>query len=534
MAFFAERLVHTKGRWARRAFVLEDWQEHDIIRPCFGEVVYSTEWKCYIRRYTVLYVVLGRKNGKSELAAGIVLYLLVGDDEEAAEIYGAAKDTKQAGKVAQVVERMRLLSPQLRQRLKFNKNERRIYDERTGSYYEVITAEALGELGHNPHGFILDEILSQPDDSLWNAMKTAAGARTQPLFVLITTETNAPASFGAVMIDEAERVQAQPRRAPHVLGYCRKTPKNADPWDESNWYHANPALGQFLTLRALREEALEAKNDPTKENAFRQFRLNQRVNQVTRHMPMHLWDACGRALLDKMVEQVTGKACFGGLDLASTTDLAALCWLFPWSGTKDEPHRALWRYWTPEAQVAALSKHTGGQFELWVKAGLVKVTDGDWIDFDQIRDDIAADLDGVAKRALLVGYDPAQAPDMAQWLIKRRGDDFAVPVKQGYALSGALQEIMRLTKAQGIEHAGNPVSRWNADGSQVTYPRDDPDTIKLVKPQRLTATVRIDGYAAFADAMHTSMHAPALPGPAQSGSMDDGGSLFKSGSRLAI
>lgn len=530
-------LVHTKGRWARRAFILEDWQEHEIIRPCFGEVIYSTEWKCYIRRYSVLYVVLGRKNGKSELAAGIVLYLLVGDDEEAAEIYGAAKDTGQAKKVADVVDRMRKLSPVLSDRLKFNKNERRIYDETTASYYEVITADALGELGHNPHGFILDEVLSQPDGSLWEAMKTAAGARTQPLFVLITTETNAPESFGAVTIDEAERVQAQPRRAPHVLAYVRKTPKDADPWDEANWPIANPALGSFLTMRSLREEALEAKNDPTKENSFRQFRLNQRVQQVTRHMPMRLWDACGRELLDALTKRVAGKRCYGGLDLASTTDLASLCWLFPFDGTAASPHVALWRYWTPEAQVESLSKHTGGLFEQWVKAGFVTVTDGDWIDFDQIRDEIAGDLDTIAKHALLVGYDPAQAPDMAQWLIKKRGDEFAVPVKQGYALSAALQEIMRLTKARGIEHAGNPVTRWNADGAEVTYPRDNPDTIKLVKPQRLTATVRIDGYAALADALHTQMHAPAPPAAAASyaptGS-DGAGGIFARSGRLQL
>lgn len=529
--------MHTKGRWARRAFILEDWQEDDIIRPCFGEVVWSAEWKCYIRRYSVLYVVLGRKNGKTELAAGIVLYLLVGDDEEAAEIYCAAKDTKQAGKVAMVVERMRQLSPQLRQRLKYNKNERRIYDEQTGSFYEVITAEALGELGHNPHGFILDEVLSQPDGSLWDALKSATGARTQPLFVLLTTETNDAASFGAVMIDEAEKVQAQPRRAPHVLAYCRKTPKNADPWDEANWSFANPALGSFLTMRALREDALDARNDPTKENAFRQFRLNQRVNQVTRHMPMHLWDACGRQLLDVMIKKVTGKACYGGLDLASTTDLASLCWLFPFDGTKASPHCALWRYWAPEAQVEPLSKLTGGLFEQWVKAGYVKVTDGDFIDFDEIRGDILEDLNGVAKRALLVGYDPAQAPDMAQWLIKTRGTDFAVPQKQGYALSAALQEIMRLTKASGIEHAGNPVSRWNADGAQVRYPRDDPDTIKLVKPQRLTAHTRIDGYAAFADALNTFMHAPApKPAPAtgRATGTDGRSDLFAETGRLEL
>ena len=213
VGFFRDVLVHTKGVYARKAFVLDTWQEHGIIRPVFGEVHYADEYGVYVRRITTLYVVIARKNGKSELAAGIVLYLLIADDEEGAEIYGAAKDTKQAAKVWQPARRMVALSPVLRKRLKVNLNAKRIYDERTDSYYEIIPgADALGELGHNPHGFVLDEVLSQPDRDLWDAMRTAAGTRTQPLNVLLTTETNDPNSFGANLIDEAERIAEDPTR----------------------------------------------------------------------------------------------------------------------------------------------------------------------------------------------------------------------------------------------------------------------------------------------------------------------------------
>ena len=491
--FFPELLVHTKGQWARKQFDLSPWQEDEIIRPLFGEVVWSPEWSCYIRRYRIAYIVLARKNGKSELAAGIALLLLVGDDEESAEIYGAAKDTKQARKVWEPAERMRALSPTLTKRLSVNKNEKRIYDLKTASYYEVITADALGELGHNPHGFVLDEVLSQPDGSLWTSMRTAMGTRTQPLLLAITTETNDASSFGASVIDEAERVQEDPARAPHVFAYVRKTPMDADPWDEANWHHANPALGSFLSIQSLRDEALEAKNDPSKENEFRQYRLNQRVQQVTRWMPLHLWDICGGIVNE---DDLRGRRCWGGLDLASTTDLASLVWIF-------EDGQIVWRFWTPEAQLPTLDKYTAGKASVWTREGLLNATDGDWIDLEAIQNQI--DADAKAFQVVTIGHDRWGATSVVQWM-QRNGVETQA-LSQGFPLSSALKELMRRIKAQQLNHGGHPVARWNADSIEIK--RDDQDNIKPVKPDRQASSKRIDGIVALAMAIDRHMADPS-------------------------
>lgn len=498
VAFFAELLVHTKGPWARKAFVLEPWQEVEIVRPLFGEVIFSTDFGIYVRRYSVAIIVLARKNGKSELAAGICLYMLVGDDEEGAEVYGAAADTKQARKVWEPAERMRTLSPDLNSeqggRLGVNKTAKRIFDLQTASFYEVITADALGELGHNPHLFCLDEVLSQPDATLWEAMRTADGTRTQPLMLAITTETNEPASFGADLIDEAERVEANPRRAPHVFAYVRKTPTDADPFDEKNWYLANPALGTFKTLRAMRTQALEAKNEPAKENAFRQFQLNQRVSQVTRFMPLHLWDATA-GIVDEAA--LAGETCFAGLDLASTTDLAAWVLLFPPAGER-EHYEVLWRFWTPDAQISRLDKYTANQASVWVRDGLLVATDGDWIDYDgAIHPKIASDARTF--RIAKVGYDSKEATATAQYM---QGLELEIEsIYQGFGLSSAIKESMRLTKAKVLHHGGHAVARWNADS--VETKQDDQERLKLVKPVRAKTGKRIDGYAALCNAIKT-------------------------------
>lgn len=289
VAFFTELLVHTKARWARHPFRLAAWQEHDILRPLFSEVRWDDQAECYVRRYRLAYVSMARKCGKSELAAGVALYLLVADGEEGAEIYGAASDRDQARKVFDVAARMVRLSPVLSQRLVVKAHAKRIVDESTGSYYEVIASDAAGNLD-NPHGYIHDELLTAPDSSLWDAMRTGAGTRTQPLMLAITTAGNDRESFAYSEYSEAKKVIENPARARHRFAYLAELPAEADPWDESRWAEANPALGDFLSVQTLREEVADAREDPTRENAFRQYRLNQWVSQASRWIPMDLYD----------------------------------------------------------------------------------------------------------------------------------------------------------------------------------------------------------------------------------------------------
>lgn len=524
VAFFAGLLRHTKGPHKRKPFVLRQWQECDIIRPLFGEVVWSTEWKCYVRRYRVAYIVVARKNGKSELAAGILLYLLVGDDEESAEVYGAAKDTKQAGKVFEPALRMTQLSPTLAAKVKHNKNARRLIYESTASYYEIITSDAEGELGHNPHGFNLDEVLSQPDGTLWEAMLTAQGARLQPLFLATTTETNDPFSFGAELIDEAERIQSQPDRAPHVFSYVRKLPVNkdqlqrlqshfpnhpdlpvsTDPLDEANWRWPNPALDDFLSRDALRQAAVEVKNEPSKLNGFCQFRANQRMQQTTRFIDLEQWDACVGEVAPNpewVVPKLLGQRCFAGLDLSSKLDMTAWCLVFDrW---------VWWRFWLPEEVVPRLDEATGGQLSQWAKAGWVTLTDGDVIDYDQVYDDIVADHERFAIAD--VTYDPWSGEPVRQEIEKRTGLTM-LPLKQTYdGMTSPMTEFRRLLKAREINHGGNPVARWHADSVEAKSPSDDPDRMRPAKPDRQKTGKRIDGMPTLFMAIDGRMRRASVP-----------------------
>jgi phage terminase large subunit-like protein len=496
IAFFDEVLVHTKGQWAGRRFTLSAWQEHEIIRPLFGTVRWSAEHQMYVRQDTVAWIEVGRKNGKTELAAGIALYLLEGDKEEGAEIFGAAKDTVQAGLVWEVAERMVKLSPHLRGRLGINRASRRIYNERTGSYYRTVTRDAAGELGLNPHGIIFDEVIAQPDGELWNALRTGMGARTQPLMLALTTAGNDPSSFAAELHAEMQRITEDPARAPHVFTFIRNTPTEADIWDEANWAGANPALGDFLSIETLRQEAQEARNDPRAENAFRQFRGNQWVQQVTRWMPLHLWDACTgevAATPDWLLPKLEGRRCYGGLDLSARFDLTALCWWFP--ETDSQPASSLWRLWVPEAVLPALDKATGGTAGAWARAGWLTVTDGDVIDYEAVYECLVADHNRF--RPAAGAYDEWSGEPVRQQILERTGLDWT-PIRNSYTrMTPALNELMRLVKARGFQHGGNPAVRWCVDSLEVRHAREDATLIRPSKPDRQKSARRIDAVTAL-------------------------------------
>lgn len=497
-AFFSELLVHTKGRWARHPFDLEQWQADEIVRPVFGTVLWDVEEELYVRRYQIVWIEVARKNGKSELMAGIALYLLVADDEEGAEIYGCAKDKDQARKVFDVAKRMVELSPLLSRRLRVQAQAKRIVDERSASYYEVVAADAAGNLGHNPHGIVFDEVLTQPNADLWEAMKTAMGARPQPLMVAATTAGNDPASFAKREHDEMVRVLEDPERSRRTFVYLRNVPKDADPWDESLWPMGNPALGSFLKLSVLRDEAQEARNDPLKENSFRQFRLNQWVQQVTRYVPLDLWDDNKDEIAanpEWLLPRLRGKACWAGLDLSSKLDLTAWTLLF-------EDGTVLWRLWCPDEAVPQLDRETDNRFSQWVNEGWITATDGDVIDYDRIYDTVQKDAEQFVIRS--ASYDKWSGEPVRQEIVSRTGLEMFESGTTYERMTQPMKELMRMLKAHELNHAGNPVARWMADNLEAKTPRDDPERIRPVKPDRGKTGKRIDGMVSLLFAIESS------------------------------
>lgn len=179
-AFFRTHLKHLKGRFAGQPFILEDWQREHIINPIFGTVDPDG-----LRSFREGLVGLPRKNGKSELAAGIALYMLVADGEYGAEIYSVAGSRQQASIVFKTAVDMVKASPMLRAACKPYRSVIEVGE--TGSIYRVLSADANLAHGYNPHAAIIDELHVHPNSELYEAMRTGTAARSQPLVLSITT-----------------------------------------------------------------------------------------------------------------------------------------------------------------------------------------------------------------------------------------------------------------------------------------------------------------------------------------------------------
>ena len=199
-------------------------------------------------------------------------------------------DSGQAGLVFRVAARMATNSPVLRRRLQVIRGAERIVDESTASFYAVAAGDAEGNLGEEPSGAVIDELLTQRGRDLFDAMKTSMGTRAQPLLLLATTAESDPAGFAASEREWSERIDEDPELEPERLVVFFRADDTADWTLPSTWKQANPAMGDFLDERVLAAECRTAQRNPAAERSFRQFRLNQPVSKIGRAISIPVWD----------------------------------------------------------------------------------------------------------------------------------------------------------------------------------------------------------------------------------------------------
>ena len=480
-AFFPRYLRHTEGRSAGQPFELQTWQRDDIIRPIFG-------WKRAdgTRLIRTAYVEVAKKNGKTELAAGVSLLALLGDGEFGGQAYSMAVDKDQAKIVFNKATIMVQFSPELGRHLEVFKTS--IYCPELMASFKPLATNPESKDGFSPSFVCGDEVHRWKDGALYRIVNESEAAREQPLDFLITTAGIKNRGYGWKMHQRAVAVREGRIVDPTFLPVIYALEPEDDWRDERNWPKANPNLRVSVSLDFLRQKAKEAEESPDKENDFKRYRCNLWTEQATRWLRMVDWRACSRDPADaelwkKLEAELEGRECFGGLDLSSTDDLTALCWSFP-PEHEEQPFVQIWRCWVPKRKVELRREAGEVDYQPWIDAGALTAIDKPVIDQRPILKQIKADGERFTIRELAI--DRWNSSQISLEL----SEDGLVVVRHGQGFGDMTEPTKGFEKkviAGELEHGNNPVAAWAAGNVAVAT---DPAGNK--KPDKEESSEKID------------------------------------------
>ena len=489
---FISALKFTKGEWAGRPFILQPWQKK-FIRKLFGYVN-----KDGTRRYRTAYLEIPRKNGKSELAAAIALYLLFADGEPGAEIYSAAADREQASLVFNAAATMVRKSKSLSKISRIIDSQKRIVFYKKNSFYRAISSEAYSKHGFNTHAVVYDELHVAPNRDLWDTLQTSMGARRQPLMLVITTAGYDRNSICWEVHEYARQVRDGVIKDPSFLPVIYSADPEDDWTDEKVWAKANPNLGVTIKLDFLRQECQRAKEIPAYQNTFRRLYLNQWTQQDTRWIDMEAWRECGGKV---DYEELANLRCWAGVDLSTTTDISSCALVF--EPDSDGVVHVLSYNWVPRENIAARVRRDRVPYDLWAQQGHITATEGNVIDYDYIRIAITDEIKRRFPLLQVVGYDPWNA---TKWAIDLESEGVPVmEVRQGFkTMSPACKELERLIIGRKLRHNNNPVLTWAMNNLVVAQ-----DPAGNIKPAKDKSAERIDPAVAVIIAISTMLQSEA-------------------------
>jgi len=476
---FIESLKLTTGKYAGQQFRLRDWQKV-IVRRIYGGNQKHREVRQAL-------ITCGRKNGKTQIVAGLSATHLFGPESEPrGEVYSAASDRNQASRIFRELEAMILADPDLSARCniqRFAKKIEVLSGDGAGSTYEALSSDARKAHSLNPSFVVCDELAQWPNRELYDNLVTGTGAREEPLVVVISTMSSDPHHVMTELVNYGQQILDGILEDPSFAPFIFTTPADADIWDEENWYLANPALGDFRSLEEMRKFAEQAARIPSRESVFRNLYLNMPVNSDKRFISQNDWDGCERPIDP---EDLRGRPCVGGLDLGSTTDLTSLVLYFPEDGGAVLPY-----FWVPSERLDEREHSDHVPYRTWHKQGFLEAPAGRAVDKLAVIRRIAEissvfDIRGIA-------FDRWRLEDL-QKLLSDEGIEIPIyPFGQGFRSMGpAVDALETAILNRALKHPGHPILTWNAANAVIEM-----DAAGARKISKRRSIERVDGLVAL-------------------------------------
>jgi len=489
-----------EGEWAGIPLKLMQWQAFVV-----GSLLSWVHKDTGLRRFDTGYVEVPRKNAKSALASALSLYMLMFDNEAAAQVYMLATKKDQA----KIVYNAALKFVPFKMRAKYLRTRfTETTFDKTDSRMQPLASDSKTLDGLNPHFACADELHEWPSASLWEVVYNGMGSRTQPLIFGITTAGSDMHGIARQLRDTSESLALDAGKRGFVLdtffGYVAcPSVEDEKHWDDPRvWAIANPSLGIAKSAEYMRKACDTAKAQPSRLNQFLNKQLNIWTGAAQQWIPSRLWEA-GAVPRADLLKACAGRKCFGGMDLARVSDLSALSLVFPpeseGAGLLGKWLCLQW-HWCPEAKAHDRTKNDRVPYQHWADKGLLTLTEGEATDYAVLYRDILA----ITKRFRVesIAYDRMFAVETVQKL-QAEGIEMLAHGQGFLSMSAPTEELERMLVSGCLAHDGNPLMGWEMGNVVLSY-----DAAGCIKPDKKKSRDRIDGPVSLIMARGASMQEP--------------------------
>lgn len=480
---------HSKGAMGGKPFILELWQKA-LVAATFG-IVHKIDGT---RKYQEVMLMVGRKNGKSTLAAALGLYLQIADGEPGAEIYACATKRDQAKIIWLEARRMVRKSPALRKRMKTLVAE--INSEYNDSVFKPLGRDSDSLDGLNVHGALLDEIHAWQDQNLYDVIVDGTSSREEPLIFITTTAGTVRERVFDLKYDEAEMLingfdDPGGYKNERFLPVVYELDNRKDWVDPECWYQANPGLGTIKRFDQLKNKVEKAKANPllVKNLLCKDFNIRETTTEAW----LTFEQLNNTATYD--LEKLKPRYGIGGSDLSSTTDLTCGTVIFMVPG--DDTIYVKQMYWLPEDLLEKRVQEDKIPYGKWRDMDLLRTVPGNKIHYKYVTEWFLEVQNEYDIYIPWHGYDGWSAEYYVEEMKSYFGKDGMEPVIQGKkTLSGPMKRLGRDLEAKRINYNNSPVLKWNL--SNVAVDIDKNDNIQPVKTSNQRR--RIDGFVSLLNA----------------------------------
>ena len=495
---------HTEGPLAPGPLKLELWQK------AFIACVFGIVDGAGLRQFREVLLVVGRKNGKSILAAAIEKYIWQVDGGFGSKVYNVAPKLDQANIIYNNIWMMTTLDPEY-QELKEMLSERDAHNKKVLDDSELpklrqsdlfipainatvkkVAFNYKSSDGYNPSAVVADEIAAWPGDAglkTYEVFKSGMGARPEPLLLSCTTSGYINDSIYDELIKRSTRFLMGDSREKRLLPFLYMIDE-VDKWNDINELRkSNPNMGVSISVDYMLEEIAIAEGSLSKRAEFLTKYCCVKQNSSLAWLPASIVnDACGDSL---KLEDFRESYCVGGIDLSQTRDLTACVVVIEKNGEL----YVFAHFFLPAEKIDEATQRDGVPYNIYIQRGLLTPSGDNFVDYHDCFEWFRRLVEEYQIFPLQVGYDRYSAQYLVQDM-EAYGfhmDD----VFQGENLFGVIQETQGLLEDGRIHIGDNDLLKMHLLNSAIKMSTER-GRGKLIK---LSPSLHIDGTAALLDAM---------------------------------